>query len=322
MSERTASGKSHDTDFRAVSDTDSRKRDTDSRVRDTDERHNTTNQRNIAFTANRGDYGTHERRDIGAGDVPRPVPRSQGQANQAYNRPFSQGSAPASSSASTSASTKTSIIDDLDDFIANASKKLGYDSGERRGGRSGGRGRGGAPERPSRELHGHSREVPHNLSRDSEPHFVSRPDDPLGLRQPFDSYSETPDDEPEIIEVRKEPEQNPSKDIAILRDTVEELAKSNLYCQYCDCYLSSLSEVNAHIGTAIHQKNMHQKTMEEQNKSQSQTKPVTTRVSQTIVERVPVGMAAIVQMIEQKKQITLKSLTDMVCIEILLFTYH
>ena len=97
------------------------------------------------------------------------------------------------------------MIDDLDDFIANASKKLGYDSGERRGGRGGGRGRGGAPERPSKELQGrHSWELPHNPSRDSEPHFVSRPDDPLGLRQPFDSYSETPDDEPEIIEVRKE----------------------------------------------------------------------------------------------------------------------
>ena len=42
LSVRTASGKSHDTDFRAVSDMDSCKRDTD-------ERYNTTNQRSPTY---------------------------------------------------------------------------------------------------------------------------------------------------------------------------------------------------------------------------------------------------------------------------------
>lgn len=297
MSDRNSSGKSYDTDLRPVTDTDSR-------IRDTDLRNDSTNRRNITPTANNYNMRPHG----GAGDRPdRTAPADL--RNEAFGQ-------------SSGAPRKSGIRmhhDELDDFIRNAQMKLGG-MGDSRGadgrGRGAPRGReGGAPARhsggsPTRSSGPHSSQ--RNMQSESGA-FIARPDDPLGLTQPsYESYSRSHDDEPEIVEVPKEAEQNPSKDIAILRETVEELAKSSLYCQYCDCYLSSLQEVNTHIGTAIHQQNMHKKTMEEQSQRKAQQKE-TARVSQTVIERVPVGMAAIVEMIEQKKQITLKTLTDMVC---------
>ncbi|CAG2174111.1 unnamed protein product [Oppiella nova] len=92
-----------------------------------------------------------------------------------------------------------------------------------------------------------------------------------------------------------------------LRNTVEELSSSNLYCQYCDFYLSSFNDINSHIGTVLHQQNMAKKSME----NSAQSVPKCEPMNRTVVERVPIGMAALVKMIDNRKQITLKSLTDM-----------
>ncbi|CAG2120671.1 unnamed protein product, partial [Medioppia subpectinata] len=121
--------------------------------------------------------------------------------------------------------------------------------------------------------------------------------------------------EPEVAaDVPTEAEEDVSRDIAILRQTVEELSQSNLHCQYCDHFLSSVNDINAHMGSLIHQQNMAKKEMQDNAKVDSDGRfgaNDRADTSRTVVDRVPTGMAALVQMIDSRKQITLKSLTDM-----------
>ncbi len=99
-------------------------------------------------------------------------------------------------------------------------------------------------------------------------------------------------------------------DIEILKETVEELTKSNLYCQYCDCYFSSLIEVNSHIGTLVHQQNMAHSNVNIEPNNQNHFRINNSELIPPINE--PKGMEILVKLIEDRKQITLKTLTEMV----------
>ena len=306
-------GNSNDTDLRAK-DTDSRIRDTDLRLASNPfiNRKTTPNLQNITSTAIDADYrcGAGDGRSGGRGA---PNPKSMIEEKFFGANRNQRGSVP---------NLSKNLIDDIDDFIEKASSKLNMDPSEINAMSS--RGRGGANFKHGRATFPRS-DDPLGLKQTDDSFSLRLMDDPLGLTQEEQSFDErAPEDSfdsgPEMTEAPPETDENP---IAILKETVEELAKSNLYCQYCDCYLSSLIEVNTHIGTANHQKNMAKKVMEENNsinnnnRNNSQPKPkenqpISRPISQTIVERVPTGMAAIVQMIEQRKQITLKTLTEMV----------
>jgi hypothetical protein len=118
-----------------------------------------------------------------------------------------------------------------------------------------------------------------------------------------------------------EPIRNANQDIEILRETVEELTKSSLYCQYCDCYLNSLTEVNSHIGTLVHQQSMAKQVMtrnnvkiepNNENDLRINNSELIPAINEPIVTKEPKGMEILVKLIEDRKQITLKTLTEMV----------
>ncbi|CAG2168871.1 unnamed protein product [Oppiella nova] len=222
------------------------------------------------------------------------------------------------------------VVDDIDDFIARAERAVS--------------GKPSTPQKRKHEMSGSGRGGPHRPDQrpaDQKPLFERprRIDDNMSQRRSGalfgsnDSSDEfkasdalnpsfgrrLPPERP-VIEVLDEPrvesEANPVKQMEELRNTVEELSSSNLYCQYCDFYLSSFNHINSHIGTVLHQQNMAKKSMENSargvsEQTASQSVPNSEPMSRTVVQRVPIGMAALVKMIDNRKQITLKSLTDM-----------
>lgn len=223
-------------------------------------------------------------------------------------------------------------FDDIDSFIKQCEMKLGSKAANR--GRSANRGNATTLREKTNDrrplLNQRQDNESFTRSNTNQNRFESRSDINTNKEELYNRRPQEDRINREEITTISEPEQNPTKHMEILRETVEELAKSNLYCQYCDCYLSSLVEVNTHIATLIHQQNMAKKIMEENNvkiesdsdfndkQNEMNDSERIHSIPEPIVEK-PVsltGMNLLIKLIEDRKQITLKTLTEMESYEI------
>ncbi len=205
---------------------------------------------------------------------------------------------------------KPQAFDDIDDFIKQCEMKLESNAPKNRG-REAQRARGN-DRRPNQN----QRQDNTQFNRGDNQDIYSRNNAPQNRLNRNESFNNRFQDlNTTGSSSVSEPIRNTNKDIEILRETVEELTKSNLYCQYCDCYLSSLIEVNSHIGTLVHQQNMAKQVMAHNNvkiepNNQNDLRINNSELIPAINE--PKGMEILVKLIEDRKQITLKTLTEMV----------
>ncbi|XP_054155139.1 uncharacterized protein LOC128953559 isoform X2 [Oppia nitens] len=217
---------------------------------------------------------------------------------------------------------------DIDDFINEATMKLGGRPSPQKSNNSGHRSHQANRER-DRSFRTDTDQRSNLSQRPSENNSFALDDSVFGLQsQSFDrndAFSRHPTDRDFVDNNNCEPKENTSNNLDDLREAVSKINDSEYYCEYCDCRLNSMDEVNDHAKTDLHQQHMAKQIMKRNGIDIHDNSPNSRRndshnqrqgIRRTVVERVPSGMSFVAQMIEQKQQITLRSLIDMDSYEI------